>query len=178
MTTSHVEKALEREDVERAAAEETRASEPPRDPGAPVAEVLAEVYAEPEPEALSPETLHFVDQAATLRAEHADFDEVVNQPVFTDALRDAIIESPRGPAIAYVLGKNLSEAMRLGDLPAEQMREELNELAAMAPYLLDAETTARVAGVPDAERDDSTCSMSEYMKREARRVAARLPWER
>jgi hypothetical protein len=142
-----------------------------------VSDVLALAMAPPEPEPLTPDERMFDERAARLRAELPDFDAVVNAPVFNDALREALLTSYRGGEMAYVLAKNPTELERLEGLSGAALRAELDELEQMVPHFFDAEKAQALAGVPDAERDDSACSMDEYMRRERRRQLAKMPWE-
>lgn len=68
----------------------------------------------------------FQREADKIREEYDDFDEVVERPVFTSHMRDAILASNIGPMLAYHLGRpeNQQLAETIGRLsPAAQILE-------------------------------------------------------
>lgn len=69
-------------------------------------------------------------RAAAVRAEHEDFDIVTEEPVFTPAMKAAILHSENGPSIAYHLGlpENRELAERIGRMPAELQAYEVGKL--------------------------------------------------
>jgi hypothetical protein len=72
----------------------------------------------------------FLERAAPLKQKYADFDQVVNAPVFTPEMQGAIFDSEQGPEIAYFLGKNKPEADRIAGLPLAQIHREIGRLEA------------------------------------------------
>lgn len=104
--------------------------------GVAVASAVEEVVAD---------TTTFRDRSVGMREKHADFDEVVERPVFTPDMREAVVGSDQGPEIAYHLGKNQAEAMRIGALPPASILKEIGKLEAR----FSAESTRRtVSGAP------------------------------
>lgn len=72
----------------------------------------------------------FMEQVEKMKQKYPDFEEVVNRPVFTPEMRDAIFDSPHGAEIAYFLGKNQNEALRIGQLSPAQIYKEIGKLEA------------------------------------------------
>lgn len=72
----------------------------------------------------------FLERAAPLKQKYADFESVVDSPVFTPEMREGIFDSEQGPEIAYFLGKNHAEANRIAGLPPAQMLREIGKLEA------------------------------------------------
>lgn len=70
----------------------------------------------------------FVEQVERMKQKYPDFEEVVNRPIFTPEMKDAIFDSPYGAEIAYFLGKNQNEAFRIGQLPPAQIYKEIGKL--------------------------------------------------
>ena len=127
----------------------------------------------------------FMQRAESTKQKHADFDEVINRPVFTSALKDAVFEIDQGPEIAYFLGKNEAEAMRIGDLPTAQMMREIGKLEAK----LSAEASRRsVSGAPEpitpvtgadtVKKDPEKMSTEEWMSWNKQQQIERLKQQR
>lgn len=74
----------------------------------------------------------FVSRRDAFKAEHEDWDEVVERDDLKigPAMRDAIMESDLGPAIAYHLGKNPELADRIYGLPPIQQIREIGKIEA------------------------------------------------
>lgn len=73
----------------------------------------------------------FNESSNRMREKHDDFDKVINRDdVFTLELIPHLYQSDFGPEIAYSLGKNPSEALRIGNLPPALMLKELGKLEA------------------------------------------------
>ena len=70
----------------------------------------------------------FFEKAESVRTKYGDFEEIINRPVFTPEMQDAIFDSEQGPEIAYHLGKNEREGKRLANLPLAQMLKEIGKL--------------------------------------------------
>lgn len=83
----------------------------------------------------------FNDNAATLRKEHPDFDEVVKRPVFTDAMRSVISVSKTGPELAYYLGKNPEVAGKIAQMPVEMQPYEIGKLETQIKIAQKTKTT-------------------------------------
>lgn len=112
----------------------------------------------------------FHEMAAPLKAEHADYDEVVtrmplgpNDQVFHLAMR-----SERAPELLYAIGKQPALAQRLAQAHPVELAMELGRMdAALAMPKPKTETSAPppispVRGKKRAERDPAKMSMSEY----------------
>lgn len=70
----------------------------------------------------------FDKNSARMRAKYADFDQAVNEPIFTPEMRDEIVESEFGPEIGYFLSKNVPEAMRMARLTPRELTREIAKL--------------------------------------------------
>ena len=92
-------------------------------------------------------TVKFNDRAKPLREQYEDFDEVIETPVFTPAMRGVLLHSENGPEIAYFLGRpeNRTTAEKLKALPVEIQLYELGKLEAS---LLVAKRTRKVPSAP------------------------------
>ena len=77
-------------------------------------------------EARTLETFH--TNAAPLREAHEDFDDMVEQPVFTDTMRKTVFALDNGPMLAYHLGKNPDLATMIGNLAPERQIYEVYKL--------------------------------------------------
>ncbi len=115
----------------------------------------------------------FNERAKNLRAEHEDFDEVIESPVFSPVMRITLLNSENGPAVAYHLGlsENRTEADRIRRLPLEMQPYELGKLETK---LLLAKETKKVTQAPppikpvgmiggEIEVDSSKMSTAEWM---------------
>lgn len=89
----------------------------------------------------------FQSRAKKLREEHADFDEVIEAPVFSQVMRSALLHSENGPAVAYFLGRpeNIETAEKIRALPTELQPYELGKLETK---LMLAQQTKKVPGAP------------------------------
>ena len=70
----------------------------------------------------------FQPQLEKARVKYEDYDEVVNQPIFTPAVSTALLDSEYGAEIAYYLGTHLTEATRLNGLPPLRMLREMGKM--------------------------------------------------
>lgn len=70
----------------------------------------------------------FLVLADEMRQTHPDFDEVIERPIYSQQLSQALFEIDKGAEIAYYLGNHSDEALRIGQLPPVSMVKELNEL--------------------------------------------------
>lgn len=89
----------------------------------------------------------FNKRAADLRKEHEDYDEVIEAPVFSQAMRGVILHSENGPAIAYHLGlpENRDLADRIRSLPDGMQPYEIGKLETQ---ILLAKQTKKVTSAP------------------------------
>jgi len=89
----------------------------------------------------------FNRRAAKLRAENPDFDEVIEAPVFSPAMRGVLLQSENGPEVAYFLGRpeNREQAEKIRGLPADRQAYEIGKLES---NLLLAKKTKKVPGAP------------------------------
>lgn len=97
-----------------------------------------------QPTPAEPIAVEFFERAEAMKEKPADFEEVVNRPVFTPALAEALFANEQGPQIAYLLGNNEAEAKRIGNLPPAQMMREIGKLEAR----FSAPGTKLVSGAP------------------------------
>lgn len=131
---------------------------------------------EPQPDAAA-SAAAFLERAALLRAKHADFDEVVNRPVFSPEMVSALYDSDHGPEIAYFLGKNQTEAAKIAGLPPAQQYRELGRLEARFTATGERRSVSAapepitpVTGTAGTiTKDPDTMSIDEYMAWEAQR---------
>lgn len=115
----------------------------------------------------------FLERAEPLKAQHADFEDVINRPVFSAEMREVLWESELGPQLAYYLGSHQAEALRIANLPTAQMYRELGKLeaklatAAPAPPARTVsnapEPIAPVASTTSATKDPEKMSTDEWM---------------
>ena len=125
----------------------------------------------------------FEKNAAKVRAEHDDFDDVIENPVFSREMHEALLETDDGPEVAYFLGRfenhdraeqirSLSPAAQiyaLGQLGHElKLNKKLKKTtAAPAPI-----TPVGMAGAPPV--DSSKLSMEQWHERERARELAKI----
>lgn len=139
--------------------------------------------AEPEPsEATAPDA--FAAGVHALAEKHADVYEVINRPVFTPAMRDAVWDSEQGPQLAYYLGQHQAEAMKLGQLPPAQMYRELGKLEArLSGAGAPAPRTVSAAPAPiepvrgagsGSTKDPEKMTIDEWMAHERARETERI----
>ena len=131
------------------------------------------------------ETLRtFNEKDKPLREQYDDFDEVVEAPVFTAAMRLALLNSDNGPMVAYFLGRpeNIDTAEKIKRLPVER---QLYELGKLETSLLVAQKTKKVSGAPPPINpvggaggtgavDESKLSDDEWYKLEQQRNKEKL----
>jgi hypothetical protein len=72
----------------------------------------------------------FQRAAAKAREQYADFDEVVETPVFSPQMRYAILNSDTGPELAYFLGspENRDTALKIQSLSPDKQYYEMGKL--------------------------------------------------
>ncbi len=89
----------------------------------------------------------FNKSAEKIRQEYEDFDDVVERPVFTPAMRAAILGIENGPVVAYHLGRpeNQDIAERIRELPIERQFYEIGKLESQ---LILARSTKKVTTAP------------------------------
>lgn len=108
---------------------------------------------------------------ATIEDRYADYHEVTAEMPVTRAMAEFILEHDKGPDIAYYLGKNPDEAMRIATLPPVKQGFELAKLEAKLVTPGSQVKTATSAPEPinpvrprerSAAADPSKMSMAEY----------------
>lgn len=132
----------------------------------------------------------FQERAKKVREEFDDFDEVVEQPIFSQHMREALLYSENGPSVAYHLGTNPGEAARIRNLPPTL---QLLELGKLETKLLLAKQTKKVTSAPAPptpvgmaggakEKDPSEMSITEWMewdrKQSLEKAKLKKPWLR
>lgn len=70
----------------------------------------------------------FNERAAKMRKKYADFDDAINEPVFTPVMSREITASDFGAEIGYYLAKNPAEALKLSKLPPTGVAKEIGKL--------------------------------------------------
>lgn len=126
----------------------------------------------------------FQDRAKSLREEYDDFDEVIEQPVFSPIMRTAILHSENGPLVAYHLGKpeNRETARKIMALPLEL---QPYEIAKLETQIVLAKKTKKVTDAPPPikpvgmsgggkEKDPADMSTAEWMAWDRARTQERL----
>lgn len=125
----------------------------------------------------------FNERADKLRAEHEDYDVVIETPVFSPVMRNTLLRSENGPEIAYYLGlpQNKAEADRIRNMPLEMQPYELGRLE--TKFLL-AKQTKKVPGAPAPikpvgmtgapEKDPSKMTTAEWMKWDREKTIEKL----
>lgn len=125
----------------------------------------------------------FNQQAKKLREIYEDFDEVVEQPVFSPVMRDTILRSEDGAMVSYFLGRpeNAETADRIRRLSP---REQIYELGKLETKIKLAQTTKKTTAAPDPIKpvgitggsviDESKLSDDEWFKREQEREKEKI----
>ncbi|MFA7063389.1 MAG: hypothetical protein WC132_04560 [Methanomethylophilus sp.] len=123
----------------------------------------------------------FNENAAELKAQNPDFDEVVERPVFTDTMRRMLLGMDNGPKVAYHIGKNATIAGKFANLSPEA---QIYEIVKLEQSLTLAEKTKKTTsapppidpvGTPSAtEKDPSSMSIAEWMEWDRQRHLAKL----
>ncbi len=121
----------------------------------------------------------FNEKAATLRQTYEDFDEVVENPVFSPIMRDALLRSDSGAMVSYFLGRpeNRSLADKIRSLPDTLQVYELGKLETKLILASKTKTTtsapAPIKPVGDgggtAELDEEKMSDADWYKLEQKR---------
>lgn len=125
----------------------------------------------------------FNSRAAQFRSEHEDFDEVIEAPVFSDAMRDVLLHSEKGPELAYFLGspENWAEAERIRSLSPMLQAVELGRLETKiqvakqtkkVPSAPKPITPVGMSGVP--ETDPSKMTTEEWMEWDKKRTLEKI----
>lgn len=70
----------------------------------------------------------FNENAKRMKVKYADFDAVINEPVFTPVMQYEIMASDFGPEIGYFLAKNPEEAFKLSGLSQIKLAKEIGKL--------------------------------------------------
>ena len=70
----------------------------------------------------------FNSKADAIRAEHDDYDDIINAPIFTPTMKDILFASDNGPELAYYLGLNRNIADKIAKLPVNLQIYELGKL--------------------------------------------------
>lgn len=68
---------------------------------------------------------NFEPQLQAARVKYEDFDEVVAQPIYSQATQEMLLQSPQGAEIAYFLGTNPQEALKLSQLSPVAVAREI-----------------------------------------------------
>jgi hypothetical protein len=121
----------------------------------------------------------FTPQLQTARAKYDDFDEVVAQPIFSSTTQDLLFHSPQGAEIAYFLGTNPQEALRLNELSPVAAAREIIKLEAR--FVMQPKTVSSapapitpVTGTAPALKDEDTMTTDEWMAHERQKRIAKL----
>lgn len=106
-------------------------------------ETLAEQRQREEAEALAKYRVN----AEKVRSVYEDFDEVVEQPVFSPTMREVLLNSDEGPIVSYFLGRPENQAItdKIRSMPE---RLQVYELGKLEAKLLLAQKTKKPTGAP------------------------------
>lgn len=111
----------------------------------------------------------FIKRGEELKKQYPDYDETINVPVFTPTMQQVLLNMDLGADIAYYLGKNPGEAMRIGALPPLQIGIELGKLNAKFSAQSPAKTSGAIPpitplkGADSVSKDPSAMSTEEWM---------------
>lgn len=124
----------------------------------------------------------FKEKAAKVREVYEDFDEVVNQPVFSPHMRDALLRSENGAEVSYFLARPENAAIRekiksyppsiqvyeLGKLEAKMELAKKTKTVTKATAPIDPIDTTGGGGVVDESKlsDDEWFKRRQQLKRE------------
>lgn len=122
-------------------------------------------------------------------AKTPDYKDLVYTAPINDVMRDIIVESERGPEIAYYLGTNLEEAKRIVQMSERQAAVALGKIEAKLESSVSKETPVPVKKVevskapppppkidavePAVDKDPATMSDAEFAKWRRRQIAQR-----
>lgn len=114
----------------------------------------------------------WTDRADAFKADVPDFEEVAYRAPIDEHSASLIARMEEGPALAYHLGKNPSEARRLAALPAHDKAIELGRLAGRLSQTPPRKTTTAPTpvsaisgkGSASSSPDPSKMSMEEYAR--------------
>ena len=84
-----------------------------------------------------------------LAEQHPDIFEVIERPVFTPAMREAIWSSEIGAQIAYHLWQHHAEAMRIGGLSPVAVAREIGKIEAKLGAAPAASASRTVSSAPE-----------------------------
>ena len=112
----------------------------------------------------------FNKNAEDFRKEHADFNEIIERPVFNDTMREVLLTAEDGPALTYYIGKNPAVSDHLKTLtPSGQ----IYEIGKIAQELKAGTVTVPISGAPPPlepvggegvpEKDPSKMPITEWM---------------
>ena len=125
----------------------------------------------------------FKANAEKVKSVYEDFDEIVEQPVFSPTMREVLLNSDEGPMVSYFLGRpeNQETADKIRRLPERQQVYELGKLEAK---LILAQKQKKPTGAPTpispvgatggGTIDESKLSDDEWFKLEQQRELAKL----
>jgi hypothetical protein len=117
----------------------------------------------------------FQERAQKLREENEDFDEVIERPVFSPAMRDALLLAENGPALAYHLGNNPAEAKRIQGLPVVQ---QLLELGRLETKMILAKQTKKTTAAPEPIRPTSMSGTVKEKSTDEMTTEEWMAWDR
>ena len=106
-------------------------------------ETLAEQKQREEAEALA----KYRANAEKVRSVYEDFDEVVEQPIYSTTMREVLLNSDEGPMVSYFLGRPENQAItdKIRSLPE---RLQVYELGKLEAKLVLAQKTKKPTGAP------------------------------
>jgi hypothetical protein len=126
----------------------------------------------------------FNAKAHAMRKQHPDFDRVVENPVFTEPMRIAVLNSEIGPEIAYHLGlpENQETADRIRNLSPER---QIYEVGKLETKLEIAKQTKKATAAPEpiepvgmsgggADVDPSKMTTEQWMEWDKKRRLERI----
>jgi len=122
---------------------------------------------------------NFEPQIQAARAKYEDFDEVIAQPLFSPMTQEMLLHSPQGAEIAYFLGTNPQEALKLNALsPVVAAREiiKLEGRFAVQPKTVSSapEPITPLTGSAPAVKDPNKMTTEEWMAHEKQQRIERL----
>jgi len=88
----------------------------------------------------------FNKNAAKIKTEHPDFDEVIKRPVFTPYMSKVLFDIDNGPMVAYHIATNSEVADKIKALSPER---QMYEIGRLETQLLLAQKTKKVTTAPE-----------------------------
>lgn len=122
---------------------------------------------------------NFEPQLQSARVKYEDFDEVVAQPIYSSATQEILLQSPQGAEIAYFLGTNPHEALKLNQLSPVAIAREIVKMEtrfSMQPKTVSAAPApiTPITGSTPVTKDPKNMTTEEWMTWDKQQKIERL----